>query len=100
MVTSRKRQHNTWQRRLSQHWQQNPITHCEVRFEGCYGTYGLAPAHSKDRGDIHTESDFGEVVAACQHCHCYLDHKMSKDERLVTVKEIIQRRESRLDIGA
>lgn len=90
-MTSKK--HLPWHRKLAKWAAENPITYCEVRFEGCWGTYGLAPAHSKDRDEIHTEADFNECVAACGFCHTRLDTKMPKDERLRIVKEVIANRD-------
>lgn len=77
---------------MSAYWQSHPVTYCELRFPGCFGTYGLAPAHSRDRRDIHTAADFGEVVAACEKCHWHIDREMPKDERLRIVKEVIANR--------
>lgn len=89
------KKHKPWARELSQYWQRRGVIEtCEVRFEGCTGTYGLAPAHSKDRRDIHTKADYFEVVAADENCHFILDRKMSKEERLVKVKELIAQRDS------
>lgn len=87
--SKRARDRQKWQRELSLKWQQTPIETCELRFPGCFGTYGLAPAHSKDRFDIHTQADFGEVVAACEKCHWHIDREMPKDERLRIVKAAI-----------
>ena len=69
------------------------IEYCELRFEGCQGAYGLAPAHSKDRRDIHTKQDFFEVVAACAKCHFHIDREMSKEDRLQLVRDVIARRD-------
>lgn len=82
-----------WYRPVAEHWRQNPITYCEVRFEGCFGTYGLSPAHSRDRRDIETPEQMAEVVAACGKCHTQLDHKMAKDEREQKVKQVIADRD-------
>lgn len=90
-MTSKK--HKPWARELSKYWQnKGVIEYCELRFDGCFGTYGLAPAHSKDRRDIHTKEDFFEVVCSCSKCHFHLDREMPKDERLRIVKETIERR--------
>lgn len=66
---------------------------------GCFGTYGLSPAHSKDRNEIHSKEDYFEVVAACNFCHTALDHKMSKDARLIFVKAIIEKRNAFIQTG-
>ncbi len=85
--------HRGWHRELARHWQnRGVIEYCEVRLTGCFGSYGLSPAHSLDRDEIHTKEDFFEVVAACGFCHTALDQKMSKDERLAIVKELIAAR--------
>lgn len=87
--------HRAWHRELADHWKRKGvIEYCEVQFDGCTKTYGLAPAHSKDRDDIHTKEDFFEVVAADSHCHWILDRVMSKEDRLAKVKEIIARRDT------
>ncbi len=56
------------------------------------GTHGLAPAHSKDRDEIHTKEEYWEVVAACEKCHFKADREMGKDERLQLFKEVIANR--------
>lgn len=91
-MTPRKRQHNAWNRQLSAYWKQNPIETCEVRFEGCFGTYGLGPAHSLRRFKIRTKEEFFEVVAACMKCHETLDQKMTPEACQAKVREIIHNR--------
>lgn len=91
-VNKRAKLHKQWQRELSEYWQANPIETCEVRFEGCWGTYGLSPAHSRKRRKIENKEQFFEVVAACQFCHRTLDEKMSQDEMEQIVKTIIVNR--------
>ena len=92
MTTSRKKLHNKWHKELSRYWQGREITYCELRFKGCWGTYGLAPAHSKRRRLIETKEEYFEVVAACKFCHDTLDQKMSHEECLNTVRAAIRRR--------
>ncbi len=92
-MNERWKERKRWHRDLSAYWQQHPITTCEVRLPGCFGTFGLAPAHSKKRRDIHTKADYFEVVASCLHCHRILDEQMSHDEMESTVKKIIELRE-------
>lgn len=97
--STKARKQAQWQRENSEEWRDR-ITTCEVRFDCCVDTYGLAPAHSKDRVDTYSkwrsdaenEADFKEVVAACEKCHWRLDREMPKDERLHIVKAIIARR--------
>lgn len=89
-MTSKK--HRPWHRQLADHWKYQPIEYRELRFTGCVGRYGLAPAHSKDRRDIHTKEDFFQVVAGCSECHWKLDREMPKDERLRIVQEVIANR--------
>jgi len=88
------KRHRAWHRELSQYWQNKGVIEtCEVRMPGCFGTYGLSPAHSKDRDEIHSKEEFFEVVCACNFCHTALDQKMSKDARLIFVKAIIEQRD-------
>lgn len=87
-ATDRKR----WHRELAKHWQTRPIETCEVRFKGCFGTYGLAPAHSRKRRRIETKEQYFEVVAACNFCHRRLDEQMSHEEMELKVKETINHR--------
>jgi hypothetical protein len=91
-MNARTRERSKWRRELSAYWQQNPITTCEVRFKGCWGTYGLAPAHSRKRRKIESKDQYFEVVAACLYCHRKLDEQMSQDEMEATVKQIIANR--------
>lgn len=93
MVTARKRQHNIWHRELAEYWKQRPITYCEIRLPGCFGTYGLAPAHSRKRREIETKEQYFEVIAACTFCHNFLDQQMSHEQMERTVKEVIANRE-------
>lgn len=60
--------------------------------KGCFGTYGLAPAHSKKRREIENKEDFFEVVAACSRCHEKLDQEMTHEEMRDTVRRIIHNR--------
>jgi hypothetical protein len=92
-MNARTKERNRWHRELSAHWQKNPITVCEVRFKGCWGTYGLAPAHSRKRRKIESKDQYFEVVAACQFCHRKLDEQMPQDEMEAAVKRIIEQRE-------
>ncbi len=91
-MTSKK--HRPWARELSEYWQRRGVIEwCEVRLTGCFGRYGLSPAHSKDRDEIDNKAEFFEVVAACKRCHDHLDQRMGKDERLELVRELIEKRE-------
>ncbi len=93
-MNARYKERKRWQRELSQHWQQNPITYCEVRLDGCFGTYGLAPAHSRKRREIENKEQYFEVVAACLNCHRKLDEQMTHGEMERTVKQIISSRQT------
>lgn len=86
------KRHRAWHRELAARWAANPITYCEVRLPGCFGTYGLHPAHSLKRRFIDSKEKYFEVVAACNFCGSYLDEKMSHDEMERTVKRIIESR--------
>lgn len=88
------RRHRSWHRELAAKWSANPIEFCEVRLDGCFGTYGLHPAHSLKRRFIDTKEKFFEVVAACGYCGAYLDEKMSHEEMEATVKRIIDERDA------
>ena len=83
------KQRRSWHRELSDHWKRREITTCEVRFPGCWQTYGLAPAHSRKRRHIENKEQYFEVVAACQFCHRQLDEQMSHEDMEKTVKQII-----------
>lgn len=49
------------------------ITTCEIKFPGCMGDFGIAPAHRHKRdwynGNIKLLADYNQWVAACQYCH-------------------------------
>lgn len=54
------------------------ITSCELRFPGCMGTFGIAPAHKRPRifyRTVEELSDFKNYVWACVHCHQILDDR-------------------------
>lgn len=91
-MNARYKERKRWQRELSIYWQANPISYCEVRFTGCFGTYGLAPAHSRKRRMIENKEQYFEVVAACQFCHDQLDQRMTHEEMEWAVKDIISNR--------
>lgn len=88
------KKHMPWHRKLSRDWQRaGVLENCEIQFPGeCLGNYGLAPCHSKDRDEIHTEADYREVVGGCQRCHFIADREMPKEERLRLFKDIIANR--------
>ncbi len=65
---------------------------CELGFDGCMGTFGLALCHSKKRRYVYTKEDYFEVVAGCVKCHEFLDNRCSHDEMERIVKEIIEAR--------
>ena len=88
------KKHQAWARALSKYWQERgTIDFCEFRFEGCFGTYGLHPAHSLKRRKIRTREEFFEVGAACGYCGSYLDEKLGPEEMYNAVREVIARRE-------
>lgn len=87
------KQRRRWHLMLKAQWQGKEITTCEVRFDGCVGSFGLAPAHSRKRRLIETREQYFEVVAACQKCHEILDQNMSHETMEATVKSIIAKRE-------
>ena len=57
--------------------EQKGLNYCEVRLEGCMGTFGIAPAHRHRRGYYQGNperlADFNEWVVACQYCHQKID---------------------------
>lgn len=60
---------------------------CEIRFQGCMGTFGVAPAHRHNRdwykGDAELLSDFSQWLCACQACHQILDNRSKTTEAQV-----------------
>lgn len=62
------------------------LTSCEIKFEGCKGTFGIAPAHKERREFYRNDPDLlyhiSQWVAACQYCHEILDNraKTTKEE--------------------
>lgn len=93
-MNARTKERQRWHRELSAYWQEKgPIEYCEFRFPGCFGTYGLAPAHSKKRRFIDSKEEYFEVAAACLHCHRELDEKMSHSDMKQAVKDAIRRRD-------
>lgn len=65
---------------------ENNIISCELRFNGCMGNFGFAPAHRHERlfykGDVSRLSDMNEWLMSCVWCHQILDDrsKTKKDE--------------------
>ncbi len=60
------------------------LTHCELRLEGCLGTFPLAPAHRHKRawyrGEVEQLADVRQWVAACQSCHDHIEHDQELTE--------------------
>jgi len=67
------------------------LSRCELRFDGCMGTFGIAPAHRHPRGwykrcfqtaDDHIDllSTPMQWVAACVYCHEILDNRAKTTE--------------------
>ena len=62
------------------------IETCEIRFPGCMGTFGIAPAHKQPREWYRTKPELlyhrDHWRAACQWCHEILDNraKTSKEK--------------------
>ena len=56
---------------------QHNLTSCEIKLEGCMGTFGVAPAHKHRRGwykgDVEKLSDYNEWVVGCNYCHEKID---------------------------
>lgn len=77
---------------LRKHWAGKSLDYCEVALDGCWQTFGLAPAHSRKRRKIETRDQYFEVVAACQFCHKAMDEQMSHEDMEATVKAIIENR--------
>ncbi len=69
------------------------INSCEVRWEGCTGSYKLYRtfAHSLRRRRITTKEQMEEVLWACQHCHSILDAR-KEYETYAIVRKIISER--------
>lgn len=64
-------------KRIAEICEDKNITTCEIRLNGCMGTFGIAPAHRHRRGwyqgDQNKLADYNEWVAACQYCHLNID---------------------------
>ena len=75
--------------RIAEIAEENNLTRCELNFEGCLGTFGVAPAHRHFRnwynGDWKKLSDFDQWVVACQHCHQILDDRSKTTEKKVEI---------------
>lgn len=92
-MNARTKQHRQWAKELKEWWVERGYPrYCELGFEGCMGTFGLALCHSKKRRFIYTKEDYWEVCAGCVKCHEVLDLKMSHEDMERTVREVIARR--------
>lgn len=81
MSTSKLKSYPTW-KQLKQEFEDRYITSCEVKLEGCTGTWWLTPAHFRKRIEYKSQPEilwtFPEVVLACINCH----QKMERDKEL------------------
>jgi CO dehydrogenase/acetyl-CoA synthase beta subunit len=62
-----------------------------MRCELCYGTFGLAFAHSKKRRFIQTDEDWEEVALLCQPCHEKIEFS-GHDNMYEAIRNIIDNR--------
>lgn len=62
---------------LKKIYQENGITSCELRLEGCWGSNWLSFAHRKKRIEYYKcpekLSDFNETILACVPCHMKIE---------------------------
>ena len=72
------------------------ITRCELKLEGCVGTFGLAFAHSLKRGKIPKDEPLRteklmEVARLCIYCHNVIEYLPEVDGKSghVRMEEII-----------
>lgn len=58
---------------------EHSLSHCELLFPGCMGTFGVAPAHKEKREWYRTRPellyDRSHFKIACQFCHEILDNR-------------------------
>lgn len=63
-------------------FQDKDILCCEIKLDGCTGSYGLTYAHRHKRnwylGKQELLSDFNQVLLACLNCHI----KIEQDKQL------------------
>lgn len=50
------------------------VNSCELRLDGCLGSFALGLAHSKKRMHIKTSEEMREVVLACTACHDHIEN--------------------------
>jgi hypothetical protein len=86
-------------KRIAEIAEEENISTCEIRFDGCEGTFGIAPAHRyprdwyKRKENYDTDptpedfikklSDKDQWLAGCQRCHARLDsrNKTTEEEK-------------------
>lgn len=73
--------------KLKQRFESAGITRCEV----CFGTFGLAFAHSKKRRFILTDEDWEQVALLCQPCHEKIEFS-GHDSMYEAILDIISKR--------
>lgn len=74
---------------LHKWFEDNGITKCEIRYEGCFYNSHLTYAHRLKRRHITTEDELKTVVVACVHCHDIVE----RDPKMYNViTEIIKNR--------
>lgn len=64
---------------------------CELKLQGCLGTWALTWAHSKKSRFLITDDDWMEAALACVHCHNIIEAK-SHEEMFNHVTTAINRR--------
>lgn len=92
--SSRSAELRAWDRELKAYWIEQLLpTYCELRLDGCMGTFGIALAHSKKRRFIDTRQLYFTVAALCQKCHEFIEHG-GHDEMERVILEVIAKRDN------
>lgn len=82
---------DTWEKErneLKARFERAGITHCELRYEGCWHNNALSFAHSKKRRKIEGD-ELSETCLCCVPCHMILENKKDMTE---IVRSVIARR--------
>lgn len=75
--------------KLKEKFERLGITRCEL----CFGTFGLAFAHSKKRRFILTDEELEEVALLCQPCHEKIEFS-GHEEMYKAITDIIKWRQN------
>lgn len=85
----------TANRKLKELFENTDKRSCEIRLDGCMGTFGLSFAHRHKRIWYRRQpellSDYSQVVLACAYCHNRIEQDKNLTEKVFSLLRGIEK---------